>query len=160
MRRTIVTIGIAALALTTFTACGGGSSAKLPGNLGTIPSGGGLDTIPSDGGDMGSGEMSQECLDFAMAYASALGSAAGAGSGSEGDWQSWVSGMQAAVPDELKDDVAVWAGAMQEYLTVLEAHPNDYLAPEVMAASEKLATPEVTAASDAISAYFDNGCQL
>ena len=164
MQRTIVTITttvVGALALTLFTACGGDSVAKLPGAVTTDPAVGGLGTNP--GGDMGGGDpadMSTECLDFAMAYANALGAMGGASQGADADWQAWIASMQASVPDELKDAVAVWGTAMNDYLVVIEQHQNDPAAPEVVAALEAINTPEVQAASDSISAYFDNGCQI
>lgn len=162
MKRTILTTGVAAVTLMLFTSCGGDSAVQLPGAVATTPMPGGLGTNP-DGGDMGggdSGEMSQECLDFAMAYASALGAMGGAAQGAEGDWQAWVASMQASVPDELKDAVGVWGNAMNGYLTVLEQYADNPMAPEVVTALEALNTPEVQAASERISAYFENNCQL
>jgi len=158
MKKSILAIGIAAMVLTTITACGSdGTAVRLPGA--TTGEDVGSDGTTAGDNDGSSDEMSQECLDFAMAYASALGAMGGAGSGAEGDWSAWISGMQAAVPAALKESVAVWGAAMNDYLTVLEQHANDLTSPEVLAAWEQIDTPEVQAASDAISAYFDNGCQ-
>ncbi len=66
--------------------------------------------------------------------------------------------VEANVPDELKGEVAIMSAAMKQLGEVMKQYNNDMSNPEVMKAMQELSTPEVAAASENLSAYFETTC--
>ena len=112
-------------------------------------------TLPSDLSLPGN--LTEECRTLAMGYASLL-SQAFAPTGTEIDGDKIFGDATASVPAELQDDLQVLATAFGEYAKVLKANGSDFTNTDVQAAIQALSTPEVTAAGDNLSAYFDATC--
>ena len=98
-----------------------------------------------------------------MAVINAMSAAAAAvsGQGDATEFQAMIEGLQAAMPDDLKDDAQIFGEAYGEFLAVIAAHEGDANAmsdPAVMAALQAIGTPEVEAAANNISAYMDSAC--
>lgn len=74
------------------------------------------------------------------------------------DYSQVFGDVSAAVPADLQDDLAILSAAFQEYGAILVANNNDATSAEVQAAIQKLATPEVNAASTTVQAYFEETC--
>lgn len=106
--------------------------------------------------------LSAECTAYATAI---MGAMAGIGTGAEVDADAIAEAfgkLESLVPDDLKDDVATMAEAWGPFAELLNKFDGDIAAmmadPEAMAALGAMDTPEVTAADDALSAYFDEVC--
>jgi hypothetical protein len=161
MFRTKLVLGVAAAGLLSLTACGSDSKTVLPTATTVAPpatDGSGSDspgaTTPVPGGVTG------DCAAMYQEWAKAMG---GVASGqNDADMTNVFKGLEAVVPDDLKDDVAVLSAAYGKYLTLITKYQGDISKamqdPEVMKAIEDLGTTEVQAASDNISAYFDATC--
>lgn len=151
----ILTLALVATTLVALGGCGSDKKTSLPnlndgGNV-TLPGG---DTIdPSDI----PANMTEECKAIAMQFASVY-SQAFAPEGDQGDLEKAFGDMSANVPDDLKDDLAVLLAAFSDYAKVVKDNANDMSKPEVQAALAALGTPEVSAASDNVTAYFDTTC--
>ena len=151
----ILTLALVATTLVGLGACGSDKTTSLPnvndgGNI-TLPGG---DTIdPSDI----PGNLSDECKAIALQFAT-LYSQAFAPDGDQGDLDKAFGDISANVPDDLKDDLAVLSAAFSDYAKVLKDNASDMTKPEVQAALAALSTPEVSAASENITAYFDSTC--
>jgi hypothetical protein len=111
-------------------------------------------TLPSDLSLPGNLE---DCRSLAVAYAALL-SQAFAPTGGEIDVDKIFGDATASVPADLQDDLQVLATVFGEYSKVLQANGNDFTSAEVQAAVQALSTPEVEAASNNLSAYFDTTC--
>ena len=98
--------------------------------------------------------MTEECKAIAMQFATVY-SQAFAPDGNPGDLEKVFGEMSAKVPDDLKDDLVVLSAAFADYAKVVKDNGSDMSKPEVQAALAALSTPEVSAASDNVSAYFD-----
>lgn len=171
-RLVLTTFAAAALATSGLAACGGGDKSLeeavqeavdtmpvdempvdetlVPGELGTIPD------MPG---------ISSECTDLYNGWISAMGAASAAMSGQTGDdvdMVAYFESLAAAVPDDIADDVRVISAAWAGWTQALADHDNDITAlmsdPAAMAAMEAISSDEVTAASDAVGAYFDEVC--
>lgn len=112
-------------------------------------------TIPSDLSLPGN--LTDECKAIAVEFAS-LATKLFAPTGEEIDVDGIFGNLDGKVPDELRDDLEVVAAAYGQYVQVLQANNNDFTNPDVQAAAELLATPEVDAANQNLNAYFDATC--
>ena len=125
----------------TTTASGGSTGATSP--MGTVPSGGG---------------STADCLKFATAWATAVGSSV---AGLETD-PNVFDALVKTVPDSLKADAQVLAKAYSGYLQIIAKYKGDptkaMTDPEAQKALQALGTPEVNAAQDKITKYFDDQC--
>ena len=121
------------------------------GDLGTIPD------LPG---------MSDDCTDLYNGWIAAMGAASAAMSGAGGsedvDMIAYFESLATAVPDDIADDVRVISAAWAEWTEALASHDGDITAlmadPAAMAAMEAVSSSEVSAASDAVGAYFDEVC--
>ena len=153
----ILTLAIVAGSLVGLGACGSDKSSSLPdlddGSDVTLSSGDAIDasdlSLPAN--------MTGECQAIALQYATLL-SQAFAPEGDTGDLEKAFGDISASVPDDLKDDLVVLSAAFSEYAAVLKDNANDMNSPDVMAALAALSTPEVAAASENVSNYFDATC--
>ena len=119
-------------------------------------------TTAGGGGDSGGGIVPGDTAGC-MAVVNAMSAAAGAvsGQGDAAEFQAMIEGMQAAMPDDLKDDARIFGEAYAGFLAVMAEHEGDANAmtdPAVMAALQAIGTPEVEAAANNISAYMDATC--
>ena len=78
--------------------------------------------------------------------------------GAQIDYEQAFGELAASLPEDLHDDLTVLSNAYQAYGAVLIANNNDTSNPNVQAAIQTLATPEVSAAGANIQAYFDATC--
>jgi hypothetical protein len=114
--------------------------------------------------------VDKECLQGVQAY-SALGASAGAAFAGGSDLEKSVKAFQAyadAAPDGIKDEVQVIADAYSAYFRAVADSgwdpssgkaPTQEQADALSAAGEKIDSAEVKAASDKVSAYFDEHCK-
>ncbi len=166
----ILTLAITATTLIGLGACG--SDNKLPsgnGNISpnltlpsdlTLPSGVSLPsdlTLPSDLSIPADLNLSAECRQLAMSFAGVMAQAF-APTAQASDLEKVFGDLSSKVPDDLKDDVAVMATAFAKYGQIMKDNGNDMTNPAVQKALGDLGTPEVQAASDNITAYFDTVC--
>jgi len=119
----------------------------------------GTDSTTVDLGNIPSGD----CAAIAMQWSQAVGGAMGGGSGaSADDYDEIFEALGDTVPSELRGDVAVLADAYGQMARILEEAGGDFMAladdPAAMAVLEGLDTPEMQAAGDRLSAYFDEAC--
>ncbi len=119
-------------------------------------------TADGGGGDSGGGIVPGDTASC-MAVINAMSAAAAAvsGQGDAAEFQAMIDGLQAAVPDDLKDDAQIFGQAYAEFLAVMAAHQGDanpMADPDVMAALQAIGTPEVEAAANNISEYMDATC--
>ena len=170
MKRTRL-IAITAIALLGLGACSSdskssGGNATLPG--GTLPGGGTLPdlTLPADvtlPGDISipdnilPGNLTEECRAIAMQFGLLMAQAF-APTGEAANFEQVFGDISSKVPEELRADVLVVGEAFNAYGEVITANNNDFANPQVQAALEALGTPEVEAANERISAYFDATC--
>jgi hypothetical protein len=107
------------------------------------------------------GETGDFCLNDEWMSAAASAGFSGDSDDPE-DIAKFFDEMADEVPDEISDDFHVFADAMGEYLAILADFDGDdasmFSDPEVMAALEKISTPEVQEASDNISAWMEANC--
>lgn len=78
--------------------------------------------------------------------------------GSEVDLDKVFSQVSANVPDDLQSDVEVVSAALRELAEIMQSNGGDMGSPEVAQAIQEMATPEVSAANDRLTAYFDATC--
>lgn len=119
--------------------------------------------ISIDLGDISVPEgLSAECTAYATAIIGAMGGIGGNGELDPDGIESAFGELEGLVPDDLKDDVAIVAGAWGPFAEILQEFDGDIAKmmadPDAAAALAAMDTPEVTAASDALSAYFDEAC--
>ncbi|MDO8363458.1 MAG: hypothetical protein Q7V88_11220 [Actinomycetota bacterium] len=131
-----------------------GSDITLPGGGTVTLPGGGTATIPVVPG------VPAECTALINAMMGAGALAAGQGDLSQA--QATFEALVAAVPEDLKDDAAVFSAAYSQMIQVLMKYEGNFATamadPEAVAAMEAIGTPEVQAAADNISAYMDATC--
>lgn len=175
MKRTRL-IAITAIALLGLGACSSdskssGGNVTLPGGTlpgGTLPGGGTLPdlTLPADvtlPGDISipdnilPGDLTEECQAIAMQFGLLMAQAF-APTGEAANFEQVFGDISSKVPEELSADVLVLGEAFNAYGEVMTANNNDFANPQVQAALEALGTPEVEAANERISAYFDATC--
>lgn len=152
---------LAAIALFGFAACSSDSNKTTIDDLSTIdvsiPTGVTLPpgvTLPA-GVTLPTG-MTGDCQAVYLQFITAMTSAF-APTGAV-DYSQVFGDVSAAVPADLQDDLAILSAAFQEYGAILVANNNDATSAEVQAAIQKLATPEVNAASTTVQAYFEETC--
>ncbi len=150
-----------------------GGSNTLPGGV-TLPDG---ITIPADitipdeitlpdGVTLPPGvtlpNVSGACAQAAVALGQML-SAAVNPAASQVDLDEALNTMQAGLPDELKADGEILAGAYKTYGEILAKYGGDInkamTDPEAQQALQEMGTPEIQAASNRVQAYFDSNCQ-
>lgn len=144
------------------TACGGDDNKvtdAISATDDTVPAGA---TMP-DLGDITLPEnlpVSGECAELYQRFITALGSA-GTGQSFDGLEEAFSS-LSDSVPDDLKDDVETVADAYGQMAAVIADAGGDIgkamADPANQAKIAAIGTPEVEAASDAISAYFEETC--
>lgn len=117
-------------------------------------------TIPADLSIPAGAGLSEECAEVYQKFIVALGSAS-SGQDFEGLTDA-IGSLDAVVPDDLKDDVATLSQAYSELAVVIAEFDGDFAAAMADPATQErmtaIGTPEVTAAGDAISAYFGEAC--
>ena len=163
-------VALAAVALVGLGACSSDSTSSsneitLPG--GTLPGGGtlpNLDTLPDSSipdislpDELLPENLTEECRAIAVQFG-LLMSQAFAPAGEQSDLNEVFGDISSKVPEELRADVLVLGEAFATYAEVLKAANNDFTNAEVQAALEALDTPEVNAANERLSAYFDATC--
>ena len=112
------------------------------------------------------GDLTEDCLAAVSAFA-ALGQAVGAASGGTDADESAEAFSEFAdkAPDEIEDDIRVIAAAYSEYIQELSSldlqageQPSAEQLQQLTEASQALATPEVTAASESFNAWATANC--
>jgi hypothetical protein len=120
------------------------------------------DDSSSDGGSTGSGSLSlTECASAAVAFGTlSLGFTGDEAQASELENQ--LNELQGKIPDQIRDDFETVRNAYQAYFQALRDAGGNILDPDVQqqlqGASDALDTPEVQAANERISDYFENTC--
>lgn len=169
--------GLAVSGLLALAACGGDdgsssettSSAATTGPTGsasaddstTVASGAGT-TVAGAPATSAGGALGTDCRALAQEFAAALGGATNptADPAQIGDA---FSQLAASVPADLKDDVELVGGALGRYAEVYAGVGGDPATaathPDVLAVFQELATPEYTAATQALNTYFTETCQ-
>jgi hypothetical protein len=111
-------------------------------------------TIPAGAG------ISEECAAVYQKFIVALGSAS-TGQDFEG-LQAAIGSLNDVVPGDLQDDVETLSAAYGELAAVIDDFDGDFAAamadPAAQERMNAIGTAEVTAAGDAISAYFTTAC--
>jgi hypothetical protein len=74
------------------------------------------------------------------------------------DYTQVFGDVSAAVPADLQDEIALLSAAFQQFGAIFAANNNDMGNPDVQAALQALSTPELSAASTTVQAYFDATC--
>lgn len=174
MKRTRL-LAVTAVALLGLGACSSdskssGDNITLPG--GTLPGGGtlpNLDTLPdvsipdisipdvSIPDELLPENLTEECRAIALQFGVMM-SQVFAPTGEEMNVEQVFGDISSKVPEELRADVVVLGEAFAAYAEVLKTANNDFTNPEVQAALEALGTPEVEAANERLSAYFEATC--
>lgn len=175
MKRQSLALGFAATALLALSACSSDSPTSTPatdgvestagdttgdttgdtatGDTTTGDTAGGNDTLPGLGG------LTEECKQLYTKFTSAMGAL---GTGSSADLGAIWDELGTVLPDELKDDAAVLADAFGKLSDILQQYDGDITKamadPEAVAAIEAVGSPEVTAASESITSYFEETC--
>jgi len=98
---------------------------------------------------------SEECQAVYVQFITAMTSAYTPG---DHDFSTVFGDLGAKVPADLQDDMAILTTAFQQYGQILATHNNDSSTPEVQAAIAALQTPEVSAAGQAVTSYFEQTC--
>jgi hypothetical protein len=150
---------------TLFVACGGDDDESATADAST--------DATVDAGSNGAAEalLGKDCVEAATAYAAAVTSAgqvfAGAGENVESDLEKLQAYADKA-PDEIKDDLKVVAEAYSDFVTgyadidydaTSGKPPTQEQADALEELGKKLDNDEVTAASDNVSAWFDENCK-
>ena len=153
-------IAVATGSMLVLTACGSDLKVSAPPVTRAAPTGSasspgstsGVSTSPSGGG------AAPDCLKFAAAWASAIGSSVAGVETDANVFQALVD----TVPDSLKADAKVLATAYTGYLNIIKKYNGDpakaMADPEVQKALQALSTPDLNAAQDKITKYFDDQC--
>ncbi|CAN5488630.1 hypothetical protein BH10ACT2_BH10ACT2_12920 [soil metagenome] len=149
--RTVRYLALTAATLVGVAACSSDTSKTSIQDLSTVdvtlPSGA---TLPA--GLPGSDECKAVYVQFITAITSAYVP------GSNVDFASVFGDVSSKVPADLQDDLTILAAAYQNYGQVLSASGGDSSTPEVQAAVAAIQTPEVSAAGQAVTSYFDETC--
>jgi hypothetical protein len=162
--------GLAAGSLLVLAACGGDLKASVSSQtpITTVAPGGtsgpgttGSTGNPSSTAPMGTNPASgtsDNCLKFATQWAAAIGGAMAGQTTDAGVFDALVG----SVPDSLKPDAKLLAKAYTGYFAILKKFNGDYAKamadPDVQKAIAALGTPELNAAQDRITKYFDAQC--
>ena len=105
-------------------------------------------------------DISEECAAVYQKFIVALSSAS-TGQDMQG-LQSAIGSLQDVVPSDLQDDVETLSAAYAELAAVIDDFGGDFAAamadPAAQERMNAIGTDEVTAAGDAISAYFSSTC--
>ncbi len=149
--RTVRYLALTAATLVGFAACSSDTNKTSIQDLSTVDV-----TLPTSAtlpaGLPGSDECKAVYVQFITAMTSAYVPASNA------DFAAVFGDLSAKVPAELQDDMAVLTAAFAQYGQILAAHNNDRETPEVQAAIAALQSPEVSAAGQAVTSYFDQTC--
>jgi hypothetical protein len=124
----------------------------------------------SDDGDDPTVVGTAECTEALVAWSTAQAAAAQAVTSSPDDLDTSIAGLEAfaeAAPEEIRDDLTLIYEAYGEFLQALEDSGYDPTSGEapsaetiaaITAASERLSEPELTEASERVTAWFDENC--
>jgi hypothetical protein len=159
MFRTRFTIGLAVVALLGVSACSSDSGAK---KIESAASDTTLAGDSSSGATLPLGSIPGLSADCQKMYQQLIGALGAAGTGTDTDLSKMFDALASSLPDDLKDDAKVMGAAFAKYSEVLKKYNNDIAKvladPEAAKIMEGLNSPEVTKASDNITAYFDATC--
>jgi hypothetical protein len=148
-------------------ACGGGDGSSTGSAAGGAGDTGGASEVAS--GPAGAFDVA-ECAQAVSAWAAAAAAVPAAASGSAADLQTSLDQLQAfaaAAPEAIRDDLMLVYQAYGEFVKAMQDTGFDPTSGEVPsaetiaameAASQKLDDPELTAASDRVSAWFAANC--
>jgi hypothetical protein len=128
----------------------------------TEPAGSDTTTGGSDTTAAGGDEPAGDCAALAQEFTDALGGAANPSASPE-EVADAFDELESNVPDDLKDDVSLVGELLHSYAEVYEKVKDDPAKaatdPEVQEALQNFSGPEYLSATQAISAYFEDGCQ-
>jgi hypothetical protein len=159
-----VLLALLALIALGFVSCGGDDDDDAASGSGTTISNDDLKDAAKAAG------VDKECLQGVQAFSS-LGASAGAAFAGGSELDKSVKAFKAyadAAPDDIKDEVRVIADAYSAYFQAVAdsgwdpssgTAPTQEQADALSAASEKIDSADVKAASDTVSAYFDEHCK-
>ncbi len=178
MKKRSLVLSLIATGSLLFAACGGDDTSADTAGADTTAADGSADATTAAPDDTSASDISidegklgdivgDDCAQVAAVMASVYGSAAGVAGDSTKELEAALDSMKSKVPDDLKDDLAVVSEAWSGYLAVLAKYGNDMTKlitaaasdPELQAQMAKMSTPEVEAASDNLSKYFDETCK-
>jgi hypothetical protein len=158
--RSLLTSAAVVLALT---ACS--SSTALPkAPSATSDSGGAAATTPAGGtsapigtfAPTGLGPAADQCLAVFSLYGALLTQAFDPTQQAQAEQT--LNELKAKVPPELSADVATVVNAYQQYISAAEKAQSNPADPAFQTAIQALNAPEISAASDRLTAYFDATC--
>jgi hypothetical protein len=159
-------IGLAVSGLLAVAACGGDddsadtTATEQTADATTAPGDSATTVAGSDATT--SGDIAADCRELAEEFANALGGAANPTADPE-EIAGAFSRLAENVPADLRDDVELVGDALGTYAEVYAKVADDPTKaatdPDVLAALQELATPEYTAATQAVSTYFTETCQ-
>ena len=124
-------------------------------------------TGSGSGSSGGVASSSASCIEAASAYATLFLASAGFTSGASQEeidqFEQNAADLKAKIPSELKDDFETVSAAYKDYAELLRGfNASDAFNPATMEkqqqATDKISTPEVTAAQGRIDAYFSANC--
>ena len=119
------------------------------------------------GSSGGVASSSANCIEANSAYAALVLAPASFTSGASQDeidkFEQQAADLKAKIPSELKDDFETVSAAYKDYAELLRGfNASDAFNPATMEkqqqATDKISTPEVTAAQGRIDAYFSDNC--
>jgi hypothetical protein len=149
LSRALLFTALAGVAVVGFAACGNDSKVNIGDNGGTLPPG---VTLPAGVDIPGMDDCQQVYASYIMALTAAYTPNA------QIDFDQTFGNVEEFLPADLDDDMAILLEAYGAYGAILAANNNDTSSPDVQAAIQALNTPEVTAATDNIQAYFEATC--
>jgi len=124
-------------------------------------------TGSGSGSSGGVASSSANCIEANSAYAALVLAPASFTSGASQDeidkFEQQAADLKAKIPSELKDDFETVSAAYKDYAELLRGfNASDAFNPATMEkqqqATDKISTPEVTAAQGRIDAYFSDNC--
>jgi len=124
-------------------------------------------TGSGSGSSGGVASSSASCIEANSAYAALVLAPASFTSGASQDeidkFEQQAADLKAKIPSELKDDFETVSAAYKDYAELLRGfNASDAFNPATMEkqqqATDKISTPEVTAAQGRIDAYFSDNC--
>jgi hypothetical protein len=153
-------------------ACGGDGEESASPTPAAVTSSSTAPTEPTQSEDAGDPTVfgAAECAEALSAWGSAQAAAAQAVTSSPDDLDLSIAELEAfadAAPEEIREDLTLIYEAYGEFLQALEDSGYDPTSGEapsaetiaaITAASEQLSEPELTAASDRVTAWFDDNC--
>ena len=124
-------------------------------------------TGSGSGSSGGVASSSANCIEANSAYAALVLAPASFTSGASQDeidkFEQQAADLKAKIPSELKDDFETVSAAYKDYAELLRGfNASDAFNPatkeKLQQATDKISTPEVTAAQGRIDAYFSDNC--